>query len=406
MKQLQVVEQNLTNLIKQKQAALPENFNQTRFIQNSIAALENIKDIEKIEPLSIARTLLKGAFLGLDFFNKECYAIPYNRNVSPKGEKPKYVKELQFQTDYKGERKLALKYALNPIKDIFCMMIHMKDADPEITVIDGQQVTTFTRNPLLFGTKPDDYKGVFGCIVYEDGTQHYEIMSIEEVEHIRKSYSKVANSPAWIKSYSEMAKKTLMRRMLKGVNLDFRYSEQDAAFSEASDTEFTDFQEVTEPVKMPEPKKKPRKPAKKTAPVETPSNKFITGGELMEIAKLLKDQGVNPKDYGKYLNDNFDVPSFSTDSITPEKFKEIKKAIVHQAKDNAPAPKEETDPVDTEKEHNQRADYLLYVAQQMEMKPADLLDNETLTTRESLLALPPDELKKLYEKIYNQVNGK
>ena len=74
--------------------AIPEGFNRQRFALNCVAVLkEKLKDWNGIEPSSIVATFAKGAYLGLDFFNGECYAIPYGGAV-------------QFQTDYKGEIKL------------------------------------------------------------------------------------------------------------------------------------------------------------------------------------------------------------------------------------------------------------------------------------------------------------
>ena len=57
---------------------------------------EMLKDKKKKTELckltfeSMAVCLCKAAYLGLDYFNGECYAIPYGG-------------ELNFQTDYKGE---------------------------------------------------------------------------------------------------------------------------------------------------------------------------------------------------------------------------------------------------------------------------------------------------------------
>jgi len=65
------VQNNISEMLTAKAAALPKNFNQTRFIQNCITVLKSIDGIQKIETGSIAQTMLKGAFLGLDFFNKE-----------------------------------------------------------------------------------------------------------------------------------------------------------------------------------------------------------------------------------------------------------------------------------------------------------------------------------------------
>ena len=88
---LTIIYNSLTASLERQKEALPDNFNKQRFVQNCMTVLQDGKqDFSKCDPKSIVRTLLKGSFLGLDFFNGECYAIPYGNHV-------------QFQTDYKGE---------------------------------------------------------------------------------------------------------------------------------------------------------------------------------------------------------------------------------------------------------------------------------------------------------------
>ncbi|EQB3121731.1 recombinase RecT [Clostridium botulinum] len=72
---------NLNSLLKAKEKALPKGFNEARFLQNCMTVLKDIKNIEKCNEVSVVRTMLKGVFLGLDFFNKECYAIPVYLNL-------------------------------------------------------------------------------------------------------------------------------------------------------------------------------------------------------------------------------------------------------------------------------------------------------------------------------------
>ncbi|HID0879899.1 TPA: recombinase RecT [Clostridium botulinum] len=72
---------NLNSLLKAKEKALPKGFNEDRFLQNCMTVLKDIKNIEKCNEVSVVRTMLKGVFLGLDFFNKECYAIPVYLNL-------------------------------------------------------------------------------------------------------------------------------------------------------------------------------------------------------------------------------------------------------------------------------------------------------------------------------------
>ncbi|MCC5418737.1 recombinase RecT [Clostridium botulinum] len=48
-----------------------QGFNEARFLQNCMKVLKDTKNIEKCNEVSKARTMLKGAFLGLELFNKE-----------------------------------------------------------------------------------------------------------------------------------------------------------------------------------------------------------------------------------------------------------------------------------------------------------------------------------------------
>lgn len=227
-KHLTVVHQNLNTLLKAKADALPKGFNQTRFLQNCMTVLQDTKNIEKVEPKTVARTMLKGAFLGLDFFNRECYAIAYGNT-------------LQFQTDYKGEIKLAKKYSINPIKDIYAKLVREEDEFQE-EIIDGKQTINF--KPKAFNN--GNIIGAFAVALFKDGSMIYDTMSVEEMEHTRNKFSKMANGQAWKDSTGEMYKKTVLRRLCKLIELDFDTIEQKQAFDEGSGMEFNNSTEKIE----------------------------------------------------------------------------------------------------------------------------------------------------------------
>ena len=206
-----------TSLDKQVDA-LPTGFNKARFVQNCMTVLQEGKaDFSKCEPKTVVRTLLKGAFLGLDFFNGECYAIPYGGKV-------------QFQTDYKGEKKLCKKYSIRKIKDIYAKVVKEGDVFEE-KIVDGQQTVTFT--PVSFNN--GKILGAFAIVLYEDGGMEYETMSVEEIEQTRNDFSKAPNSDAWKKSFPEMCKKTVLRRLCKHIELDFETVEMHKLFESESD---------------------------------------------------------------------------------------------------------------------------------------------------------------------------
>ena len=247
------IKQYLTNIqtgleeeLAANMKALPEGFNKQRFVLNCISVLkDNLKGFDGIEQNSIITTLAKGAFLGLDFYNKECYAIPYSGKV-------------QFQTDYKGEIKLAKRYSSNPIKDIYAKNVREGDCFEE-AIEGGRQVVNF--RPKSFNN--GKIIGSFAIVVFRDGSMLYDTMSAEEIEKTRQAFSKAANSKAWKETPGEMYKKTVLRRLCKMIDLDFDNSEQMVAFREGSDfdeqkTVDVDFTEV--PAKDPFEAKKQMKP--------------------------------------------------------------------------------------------------------------------------------------------------
>ncbi|HZG16927.1 MAG TPA: RecT family recombinase [Candidatus Bathyarchaeia archaeon] len=224
--QLMAIHQNLEKLLEAKREAMPKSFNKTRFLQNCMAVLQETKDIESCNPVSVARTMLKGAFLGLDFFNKECYAVVYKGSV-------------EFHTDYKGEVKLAKKYSTKPVREIYAKLVREGDEFSE-EIISGNQTIHFKPKPFNNG----EILGAFAVVNYMDGTMAYDTMSKEEIEKIKENFSRKSNktgeySKAWVVTPGEMYKKTVLRRLCKNIDLDFDTIEQRQAFDDTSDFDFS-----------------------------------------------------------------------------------------------------------------------------------------------------------------------
>ena len=227
------VYKGLNEKIDAQIAAIPEGFNKERFVQNCMTVLtEGNTDYSKCDPNSLVRTLMKGAFLNLDFFNGECYAIAYGGKV-------------QFQTDYKGEVKVCKRFASNPIKDIYAKVVREGDMFEEV-ITNGEQSVNFKPIPFNDG----EIIGAFAVCLYKDGSMIYDTMSKEQIEQTRKNYSKQSTGQAWTKSYGEMCKKTVLRRLCKLIDLNFDTAEAMSAFDDggAFDIKGKEKQEVHEAV--------------------------------------------------------------------------------------------------------------------------------------------------------------
>lgn len=224
---LGTIQSGLIGKLTENKEALPKGFNQQRFVLNCITVIQDmLKDDKKKEQLAkvkietIPVCLAKAAYLGLDFFNGECYAIPYGGNIS-------------FQTDYKGEIKLCKMYSKNKIKDIYAKVV--RDGDTFVEEIDGgRQNISF--KPIPFSDA--DMIGAFAVVVFHDGSMMYDTMSKKDIESVRENYSKAKNSQAWRDSTGEMYKKTVLRRLCKLIDLDFGNIEQARAYNDGGDMAF------------------------------------------------------------------------------------------------------------------------------------------------------------------------
>lgn len=296
------IQNGLTKKLADNVKALPPGFNQDRFILNCITFIRDMtaeekkrKSLERVDPGSIITCFMKGAVLGLDFFNGECYGIPYGS-------------QMNFQTDYKGEIKLNKKYSKNPIRDIFAKVV--REGDEFYEEVNGGEQTIYFK-PEPFSTKP--MVGAFAVVKYQDGSMQYETMSKEEIENVRNAYSKAANSKAWESSTGEMYKKTVLRRLCKFVDLDFT-AEQRKAFDDGGDAQFDDmitvenrnaienggqtvnvFRDPSKPASLPEPRRQaamPKADQRRREPIPAQTAAVPPEEEFAMFEQGFQDDGI------------------------------------------------------------------------------------------------------------------
>ena len=223
-------ELGLTTSLMSMKDALPTELNVSRFIQNAVSFLNGndalIEYSKKYGTAQIKQGIMKGAVLGLDAMNKECYLIPYGS-------------QLNFMIDYRGNVKLAKKYSIRPIKDIYAKLVRKGDEFEEV-IVNGEPSLNF--KPLPFNN--NEIVGAFAVCLYKDGGMVYDTMSLEDLENTRKS-SKASNSPAWKNFTGEMYKKTVLHRLCKHIELEFDNPNQRELFAEDVAIE-TDTQKIVE----------------------------------------------------------------------------------------------------------------------------------------------------------------
>ena len=208
----------LTEKLNGVSDALPKDFNKARFVQNALALINDNPQLQKYNQAQLMGGLMKGAYLGLDFYSKECYLVPYGQ-------------QLNYQTDYRGAKKLAKKYSIRPIKDIYAKLIREGDEFEEM-ILNGEPSFNFKPKFLNDGK----IIGAFAVVLYQDGGLGYDVMSLSELENTRK-HSKASNSPAWKDFTGEMYKKTVLHRLCKHIELDFENPTQRNLFTAGMEIE-------------------------------------------------------------------------------------------------------------------------------------------------------------------------
>lgn len=214
----------LTVMLNEVHKAIPQGFNITRFALNCAEVLnesDGLKEFINKNPTGLAQIkqgMLKAAYLGLDFAQKEVYLIPFG-------------KSLNFMVDYRGNVKLCKKYSTRKIKDIYAKLVREGDVFEE-KIIDGKPSIDF--KPLPFNNSR--ILGAFAVVLYEDGGMDYDTMSLDDLENTRR-HSKASNSPAWKDFTGQMYLKTVLHRLCKHIDISFDNIEQINAFNEDMEIE-------------------------------------------------------------------------------------------------------------------------------------------------------------------------
>lgn len=185
--------------------ALPSVITPERFTRITLSALSTNPQLAQCSPKSFLGAMMTSAQLGLEPNTPlgQAYLIP--RNNRRTGEK-----ECQFQIGYKGLIDLA--HRSDQIRDIQAHAVYERDEFEYELGLDPKLI----HKPAA----RDRGEAVYFYAVYHtrSGGYGFEVMSIEDVrKHADKyseSYKRGSFSP-WSTNFEEMAKKTVLKRVLK-----------------------------------------------------------------------------------------------------------------------------------------------------------------------------------------------
>lgn len=182
--------------------ALPSVITPERFTRIVLSAISVNPALGQCTPQSFIGAMMTSAQLGLEVNTPlgQAYVLPY---------KNKGVLEAQFQLGYKGLIDLAYRSG-----EVEVIQAHVVYENDEFECEYGLE-PKLTHKPADHG-RGDPVK-VYAVFKTKSGGYGFEIMSMEDVrrhaEKRSKSYSS-AYSP-WKTDFEEMAKKTVLKRVLK-----------------------------------------------------------------------------------------------------------------------------------------------------------------------------------------------
>lgn len=182
--------------------ALPSVITPERFSRMVLTALSSTPKLQQCTPQSFLGAMMTAAQLGVEPNTAlgQAYLLPYDN-------RRKGVTECQFQLGYKGLIDLA--YRSGEVSIIQAHEVYENDdfdyelgMEPRLRHIPARA----NRGKVIC------YYAMFKT---KDGGYGFDVMSIEDVQAHAKKYSKAYGSGPWQTNFDEMAKKTVLKKVLK-----------------------------------------------------------------------------------------------------------------------------------------------------------------------------------------------
>lgn len=182
--------------------ALPSVITPERFVRMAMTAQSSNKMLHDCDPISFIGAALTAAQLGLEPNTPlgQAYLIPYRNNK-------KGIIECQFQIGYKGLLDLANRSGL--LKSVSAQVVYEND---EFEFEYGLE-PKLKHKPAMGDRGAAAW--VYAVYHLTNGGYNFEVASIDDIKKFAKAKSKAYNSGPWQTDFEAMAKKTVLKRVLK-----------------------------------------------------------------------------------------------------------------------------------------------------------------------------------------------
>lgn len=191
--------------------ALPANISFEKFKTTFITAVLHNPDILACDPASVKTSLMKCAVDNLLPDGREAAIVPYNTKVKGADGKDAWVKLAQYTPMVLGVRKRAKE--LGGVNEIICECVYENDAF-DYEAGDNPKIS---HKPAPLNKEPGKVVGAYVIFKDRDGAvMHRDVLPLSDIMKAKKVSKSGENGP-WGTWFSEMAKKTAIRRGAKGI---------------------------------------------------------------------------------------------------------------------------------------------------------------------------------------------
>lgn len=176
--------------------ALPRHLNADRMLRIAMTSVRRTPKLLGCNQQSLLGAIMQSAQLGLepDGVLGHAYLVPFKE-------------EVQLIVGYKGLVDLARRSG--QLSTIFARVVYAED---QFEYAYG--LTERLEHIPSGKAEPGEVRAVYAVARLKDGGQQFEVMTRGEIDAIRKR-SRAADDGPWVTDYSEMAKKTVLRRLCK-----------------------------------------------------------------------------------------------------------------------------------------------------------------------------------------------
>ena len=208
-------------------AALPAHITPEKFQRTIMTAVQSDPDLLLADRGSLITSCMKAAQDGLLPDKREAALVVFQTSVKDGQGKWNKIQQVQYMPMVYGLRKKILQSG--EVKDIFANVVYRQEIEAGLFLYEEGSERMLRHKPLLdpeFEPSDDDIACAYSIATFEDGSQSFEVMRRSEINKVRqvsktgalgKEYQGKPIPPKgpWVDWFSEMAKKTVMRRHSK-----------------------------------------------------------------------------------------------------------------------------------------------------------------------------------------------